>query len=249
MENTVLRELHIAPGEVMISYKEALRYTGYRDSAPNEEFARRGEEIVGSMKRLITPKACYRRVSIERPREDVLCLGNLCMESHNLYKTLEGCSSAYLFAATVGVGVEREIHKAAHRSPVEEVLTDAAGSAAIEGLCDRICDIFAGWEAPRKLTMRFSPGYGDLSIATQKDLIRNLDTHRKIGMSLTEGMMMSPTKSVSAIVGVKDEIVAGDSLPGVDGEHPKISEESFDTSHHNCAACTAVDCIYRAEGR
>lgn len=54
------------------------------------------------------------------------------------------------------------------------------------------------------LTWRFSPGYGDLPLETQKTLIQVLDTHRKIGVSLTESCLMMPSKSVTAILGISD---------------------------------------------
>ena len=56
--------------------------------------------------------------------------------------------------------------------------------------------------APAHLTERFSPGYGDLDMAVQKDLCLVLDTGRTIGVTLTESCMMVPVKSVTAIVGL-----------------------------------------------
>ena len=50
---------------------------------------------------------------------------------------------------------------------------------------------------------RFSPGYGDLSLDTQKKLLSALDSQRKIGITLTESLLMLPTKSVSAIIGLE----------------------------------------------
>lgn len=54
------------------------------------------------------------------------------------------------------------------------------------------------------MTWRFSPGYGDLPLETQRELVRVLDTHRKIGVSLTGSCLMMPSKSVTAILGISD---------------------------------------------
>ena len=54
------------------------------------------------------------------------------------------------------------------------------------------------------LTWRYSPGYGDLPLEAQRELVRALDTHRKIGVSLTESCLMMPSKSVTAILGISD---------------------------------------------
>ena len=51
---------------------------------------------------------------------------------------------------------------------------------------------------------RFSPGYGDLKLSSQKDIFRVLDCSRKIGLSLNDSLLMSPSKSVTAIIGVSN---------------------------------------------
>ena len=50
--------------------------------------------------------------------------------------------------------------------------------------------------------MRFSPGYGDLPLDVQRPLFAALDVPRKIGVSLTDSLLMAPSKSVSAIIGI-----------------------------------------------
>ena len=53
------------------------------------------------------------------------------------------------------------------------------------------------------LTSRYSPGYGDLPIESQHTILNLLDASRKIGVSLTGSLMMVPSKSVSAVIGVR----------------------------------------------
>ena len=48
---------------------------------------------------------------------------------------------------------------------------------------------------------RFSPGYGDLSLEVQKEIFSLLDCPRKIGVSLGDSLLMTPSKSVTAIIG------------------------------------------------
>ena len=58
-------------------------------------------------------------------------------------------------------------------------------------------------EPGETLVSRFSPGYGDLPLGYQRTLLAILDTPRKIGVSLTDTLLMVPSKSVSAVVGVR----------------------------------------------
>ena len=56
------------------------------------------------------------------------------------------------------------------------------------------------------LRPRFSPGYGDLKLEHQKDWFRLLDISRQIGIELTDSLLMVPTKSVTAIIGIGGDV-------------------------------------------
>ena len=72
----------------------------------------------------------------------------------------------------------------------------ALGAERVEALCDAFCAEFEGAK------MRFSPGYGDLPLDTQRALFALLDCPRKLGLTLNESLLMSPSKSVTAIMGL-----------------------------------------------
>ena len=71
-------------------------------------------------------------------------------------------------------------------------------------LCDELCaTVCDGLGEGVSLLPRFSPGYGDLSLDFQREIFRLLSPERNIGVTLGERLLMSPTKSVSAIIGIK----------------------------------------------
>ena len=84
------------------------------------------------------------------------------------------------------------------------VALDACGSAYVEAGCDaaerEIRSRFPGMY----LTDRFSPGYGDLPLGLQPELLARTDARRRLGVSLTESLLMVPSKSVTAILGISD---------------------------------------------
>jgi cobalamin-dependent methionine synthase I len=53
----------------------------------------------------------------------------------------------------------------------------------------------------RKLTTRYSPGYGDLDLSAQKVIYDALKLE-KIGISITDRYLLIPEKSVLAIAGI-----------------------------------------------
>jgi len=86
---------------------------------------------------------------------------------------------------------------------------EKARAALIEKVMDDIEDkIRATLEPGETLVSRYSPGYGDFPLAAQRELLSLLDAPRKVGVSLTDTLLMVPSKSVSAIIGIKEEIPA-----------------------------------------
>ena len=188
------------PGaEIVIDRKEALRYLGYGAQMPSAEVLRLLEEEEEILRQAMACRACFTQVAIER-REGQILLGELAADSRALWKNLASCEQAFLFAATLGSGVDRAIARAERRSSAAGVVMDALASAAIESVCDRLCAELASGTAG--VEPRFSPGYGDLPLSFQRELMARLDASRRIGLTLTDSMMMAPTKSVTAIMGI-----------------------------------------------
>lgn len=136
--------------------------------------------------------------------EDSVSAGVIDFKSRSLAKHISGCRKIVIFAATVGIGIDRLIGKYSMISPSKALVFQSIGAERIESLCDTFCsdtEIFCG-DGNHCPKSRFSPGYGDFAIEAQTDIFRLLDCSKKIGVSLCDSMLMSPTKSVTAIVGI-----------------------------------------------
>ena len=110
-----------------------------------------------------------------------------------------------LFGASIGIEIDRLIAKYSRVSPLKALVFQAIGAERIERLCDEFSRDIAKEKGLEGKTCRprFSPGYGDLPIEMQREIFKVLDCQRKIGLTLNASMIMSPTKSVTAIIGVK----------------------------------------------
>ncbi len=130
-------------------------------------------------------------------------LGGHRIESVALAKNLRGAESAFLFAVTLGAEVDRYLLKLSRLSVARHAIADGYASALAEALCDKVAQILAeGLE----ITPRFSPGYGDLPLTEQGWLLDSLGASRMLGIGLSASLLMSPLKSVSAIMGIKKAI-------------------------------------------
>lgn len=207
---------------------ELLRYLRYRGGGIGEETESEIARCEALMLRTARPRAVWRLFPLNADGSLDGCAyvpGGQDVRAH-----LRACGSVILLAATLGAEAEALIRRAQSRSMAEAVILDAAGSAAIEQVCDDLCADLAAAFAPRCLTERFSPGYGDMPLSDQVGFFRALDVSRRIGVTLTGSNLMIPQKSVTALVGVSD-------LP-----QPRRGSP--------CGSCPrSADCALRKEGK
>ena len=183
--------------------KEILRYAGAKGET--RELSALLDECLAEAEESLSLGVCYRRFPIEK-EEGRLSLGFAETESASAALALAGCDSILLFAATVGLGMDRLLSRYGRLSPSRALLLQAIGAERVEALCDRFLAEM-GEEMQKTggtLRPRFSPGYGDLPLALQKDIFAALDCAKRLGLTLNESLLMTPTKSVTALVGIKN---------------------------------------------
>ncbi len=187
-----------------VSRREILRYAGAMkaDAALDALL----DECEALAKDALSYRVAYAETLV-RVTDGGLDLGFLTTPSHDLARALSGCDRAVVFGATVGLGLDRLVSRCTALSAAKGLLLDALGTAHAEALCDAFCAELAAKYAKEGaiLRPRFSPGYGDLPLSTQRAVFSALDLSRKIGITLNESLLMTPSKSVTAIVGVRTE--------------------------------------------
>ena len=210
-----------------ISEKEVWRYSGYLGLTTDvdAELLNVFEQVKLELKDAFSYRVCYRRMDITW-KDNMPVLPFPC-ESKNLATCLRGSSEIIIFAATVGLTVDRHIAKYQRFSPVKALLMQAYGAERVESLCEGFCKEIEEQVKEEGLycTNRFSPGYGDLPLDTQRDVIRLLDCNRQIGISLNESLLMTPSKSVTAIFGLGKNLCKNNTC--------------------KCASCEKTACEYR----
>ena len=82
------------------------------------------------------------------------------------------------------------------------VLLDALGSSFVEAGCDGTEEEISARFPALHRTDRFSPGYGDLPLDLQPALCAALDAQRRLGLTVTDSLLLNPVKSVTAVIGL-----------------------------------------------
>ncbi len=184
--------------EPALCRREILRYAGCRE-------ADRGtlallESCLLEIKVQLAFRVCYETFPVDI--QGSCCdFGAFSLNSAQLAEHLSACKNVIVFGATIGIEIDRLIQKYSRISPAKALMFQAIGTERIETLCDTFCEFL---KAEQKLSLRprFSPGYGDLPLETQRDIFARLNCEKQIGLFLNESLLMSPTKSVTAFLGI-----------------------------------------------
>lgn len=206
--------------------KEVLRYLGASENVPQLEMMidRAEAEIM----RAASPRYIEGRFSLTVEQEGVT-LGGTFLPSKTLAAHLKGCQEAFLVAFTLGPGVDTLIRRfELTEMPLVPVL-QAYAAAYTEEQADFAQRGMEQYAAERGLYLRprYSPGYGDFPLSSQRFLFDALQVSKKIGITLTDNYLMLPMKSITGVVGVSPD--------------PSLCHVG------KCMTCSAINCPFRKE--
>lgn len=213
-----------------IRTKEAVRYLGYGRHAIDERTLQMIQDSFVELEKIVDLRFVYRIFEIAIQNEDQISIGQLHVNSKNLTKNLRECDRAVLLGVTLGSRVDALMRKYSILDMSKAVVIQACATALLEEECDKIQDIISeeiGVEG--HFRPRFSPGYGDFSIIYQNSMLQILEASKKIGLTMTDGYMLTPSKSITAIIG--------------------ISKIKQNCRKEGCEVCEKGDCAYRRSER
>jgi len=178
-------------GAVTLNIDEALRYLGVKktDASLRAQIMSLAVEVTSR----ITPRSSW--VLTEKSR--------LNLPGEMAQRMLADCRQCAVLVCTLGTEFDLWVRREQMRDMARAAMLDALGSAYIEAACDAAKDAIRARLPGMYLTDRFSPGYGDLPLAVQPELLA-LAGGSRIGVTLTDAFLLNPQKSVTAIVGVAD---------------------------------------------
>ncbi len=195
----------LSAADLPLGEREILSSLGCPADAQTSELRKIAHRAIARARELAHPTAIGRRFPLDRQagvpalRDALLPLPGKDIAAH-----LDGCRSCLLLAVTLGTAVERELHRLA-ASPTEALYFDAACSILVEAAADAAQDAMLPAIPHGRITFRYSPGYGDLPLSIQSSFLSVLDAPRRIGLMLTDSGLMIPRKSITGIVGIREE--------------------------------------------
>jgi hypothetical protein len=208
--------------------KEAIRYLGYGRNEVDEGTLNLINRAFEELGKVADKRIVYRTFPISLREVNTIIIDNsLKIESKSLSKTLKGCKELLMLGATLGTGVDRVMKRASISEMSYAVVLQASAAALLEEYLDE-------WQVSMKENLnkrglyirpRFSPGYGDVPLTIQGQVLAMLEAQKKIGLTMTDNGLLAPLKSVTAFIGVSDIEVS--------------------CHRQGCEICEKVDCKYR----
>ena len=192
---------------VVINKDEALRYMGYNSKTVDKKTQKLLDESIAEVKDLAELKYVYKIFDIKKENNNISFENVINIKSNDLYTLFKNCEKSAVIAATLGFEVEKRIRYYSLTNLSKAVVFDACATSCIEALCDvaqaEIKEI--ALKEGFNTTHRYSPGYGDVPISHQSEILSALNAQKLIGLSVLDSYILIPRKSVTAFIGfIKD---------------------------------------------
>lgn len=213
---------------------EVKRQLGYREETiSNPKIEDLITEAIADAREIIKPRGNYLRLEEITIADDRINLGtqDLTFQSQDIAELLANQEQVVLLAVTLGSKLEEEVEALfAADEFTKATILDAVGSIAVEEAANELQEKIAT-EAKElglpSLTMRYSPGYGDLGLEIQEELLSLLEG-QKLGVETNESFLLIPQKSITALIGL--------------GEEESTAQPKCD---FDCKNCDYDSCIYQ----
>ena len=191
----------------MSLFHEILRYLGYKNQNVDEVVTKQINKYIEFFQKNVKPKYMYRIFDVEVNEFISLKNTNVNFVGKDIYNHLKNASKCAVMAATLGAESERILNLLSKTKISEAIIFDAVCTAKIEEICD-LCEEEIKSQVLKEglyTNYRYSPGYGDFPLDSQKAITSILGCHKGIGLTVTDSDLLIPRKSVTALIGIFED--------------------------------------------
>ena len=188
-----------------VNRKTVARYLGIKSGvldANTDALVTRAEEMVKQDAKI---EYTYKLYNLEFEDDGICLVGtNLKLPGKGIRKLLKNSKQCIVLCATLGGQIDTKTRALAVKEPALAIVYDAVASEFIDQVCDDIQNEVKEKLPNMKQTWRYSAGYGDLPLELNGQILDVVNGPKLTGIKITEGGLMSPIKSISALFGLVD---------------------------------------------
>ena len=226
------------PSAITLDRAEILRLQGCRhmDTRRDAWIGELLQEESQKAVQFLSPQGTHRLfpiASLHGKRRIELSNGSR-FDSRCVSELIRGSSLLVVALCTIGQSLENQVSEYLERGEyARAVMLDAIGSVAAESCAELLNDFIQEntGDDSLMLTERFSPGYGDFKLESQRTLFSLMDGDT-LGITINDSCLMTPRKSISFVGGMGKEV-------------------RFTRGHRQdrCAVCGLINCQYSSLAR
>lgn len=190
--------------QLCVNEQELYKALGYVNKEPDDAVKQVICDAIEKLSRAAMPKWLYKRCILN---ENYMLTANgvsFALHGNSIRKWLHGCTECFMFCVTLGYEVDTVLRTVQTQDMQLAFIMDTAASILAENYTQAADDelVRLASEDRKYTTMRFSPGYGDLPLETNCNIVRLLDSVKLIGLTVQPKGALTPQKSVIAIKGI-----------------------------------------------
>ena len=182
-----------------INFDEALRYLGYGTNTPDKKTKELLLLCSKQLKETMKPIFIYKVFELKNGQ---IPNCGFKLEGQAIASHLKNCEKVIFMCATLSAKVDLLLRKMQIVGMAEAMITDSLASAVIEQVCDSAEEMILNDFKEYEHTWRFGLGYDDFPLSSQKQFLEVLDASKRIGVCVNSSMMLTPSKSVTCVIGL-----------------------------------------------
>lgn len=188
--------ISVSTTTIMPSIEKLEKKLNIRTSLEQDLFLK----VFNRVAEVISPKYSYKKIDFSKKP-----ISELIAKSKDLSSLLLASKEGFVVVCTLGHEITSVINDYQKEAELACALyADKIASDAVENLIEYVSHVLLHrfFDTNKyKLTRRYSPGYGDLSLDKQRELF-SLFEAEELEVSLNAKNFMIPEKSISCLVGV-----------------------------------------------
>lgn len=186
--------------ELRYNLKDSLRFLGVKNGGDDETISLINS-VFEEVKSVSEVKIFSAKDTVEHINQGIYCFSRRFL-SRNLADRMLLSTSVILVGVTLGQSIDRLIKRYSLTNTARSAVMQAVASSVADCLID---DIENAISREQEVVFRYSVGYGDFDLSYQKDCLEILEAQKTLGITLSDGYIMSPSKSITAFIGVKEK--------------------------------------------